>query len=110
MSETPPRPSPPLRWWFWLVLFAPSIVFSVVAPNSPLIKSHLHGYEVWVTKVLWTFFGSLNVVCSMAAAGLIESARTGQVTARSLAWASFLFFMNVVVGFAGCVGSSWVFL
>src|SRR5205085_226910 len=96
MSEEESIDSRPLRWRFWLVLFAPAIV----ALGGMALGA---GLEVAMFVNVFVAL-PLNFVCSNDAAKQIVRVRDprGGSSPWMFLWAPLIFFLNVAIVFGGC--------
>jgi hypothetical protein len=93
MSENEQNVRPKLRWWFWLVLFAPTLA----AIGSPLAS-------LSVAENIAVFALLLNFICSRWAGKqivLLRDSRGGSSSWMFLWW-PLLFFLNFFLSLAGC--------
>jgi hypothetical protein len=102
MSEGQTKALPRLRWWFWLVLFAPALI-SATAPVITL-WSHPHNVLAWLSFANIVVAFPLNFVCSIWAARQIilrRDHRSGSSPWMFL-WGPLIFFLNAAIAFGGC--------
>ena len=99
MSEDQTKTLRPLRWWFWLVLFAPALVF---LGGTATIVSLANGFGGLVFVTVFIAL-PLNFICSNAAAKqlvLLRDSRGGSSPWMFL-WGPLIFFLNVTIAFGG---------
>lgn len=102
MSDAQPQTSRQLRWWFWLVLFAPAMI-SLSAP-APARWLHPHNVLGWICFVNLFVALPLNFVCSNWAAKRIILRRDprGGSSPWMFLWGPSIFFLNVALVLGGC--------
>lgn len=107
MSAEPSAPRPRLRWWFWLVLFAPAMI-SVSAPLSTLL-GHKYDLFSWVLLNIYIVL-PMNFVCSNWAAKQIVLLRDprGGSSPWMFLWGPLFFFLNVALVFGGCAATEQI--
>src|SRR5688500_7497971 len=91
-----------LRWWFWLVLFAPALI-SATAPVLTML-SHPHNVLSWLALANIVVAFPLNFVCSIWAARQIVFLRDsrGGSSPWMFLWVPLFFFLNAALAFGGC--------
>ena len=101
MSEEQTKALRPLRWRFWLVLFAPAIITML----GTACLARLHGGLAGVTFVNLCLGPAVNFVCSIKAARIMVSRNDHRTRSNPwmFFWTPLFFFLNVAIVFGGCV-------
>lgn len=97
-----------LRWWFWVVLFCPTIVFMLI---GLLVELFVKGYD----QLGWMFATGIfvgmpvNIVCSFISAMSLNRAKGSGTTWRSTCGGTFLLsVMNMILACAGCSAAAGI--
>ena len=91
----------PLGWWFWLVLFAPTIVTLLGTALVP--RLHPQGGLAGLAFVNLCLGPAVNFVCSIRAARMVlQRDHRGNSSPWMFLWGPLFFFLNLAILFGGC--------
>lgn len=108
MSEEPQFPPKKLRWWFWLVLFCPTIFFLLIGLIVPYFVT---GYDQlrWLIAT-GVFVGMpVNLICSFISAFHLNRVKRAGTAWRTICGTALLLsVMNMILAYAGCAAAAEV--